>query len=70
MSPPALSMDEQKPLASSDSGTQGSVEARFADFCKVVAFSLYLYIIHLIFSLLALNLVSVFFIPVCEILLD
>ncbi|KAE9454815.1 hypothetical protein C3L33_13283, partial [Rhododendron williamsianum] len=34
MSPPALSMDEQKPPASSDSGSQGSVEARFADFCK------------------------------------
>jgi retinoblastoma-like protein 1 len=27
-------MDELKPLVSSDSGGQGSVEARFADFCK------------------------------------
>lgn len=40
MSPPAVNMDEQKPLVSSDSGGQGSVEARFADFCKVVTFPL------------------------------
>lgn len=29
-----MNMDEQKPLVSSDSGGHGSVEARFADFCK------------------------------------